>query len=123
MISLLMDRATMHRPSKIRAGMAAALLLPSLTAIGGQSAATLYALNCQGCHFPSKEIRREEPSLVGQFNHTEAGRVFYIRVSAPGDKPLDKEQEAHLLSEILNWKKSCPVILQGAPLLQYTGAR
>jgi hypothetical protein len=118
-----MDRATMHHPSKISAGMAAVLLLPSLAAIGGQSAATLYALNCQGCHFPSKEIRREEPSLVGQFNHTETGRVFYIRVSVPGDKPLDKAQEVRLLSEILNWKKSCPVILQDAPLLQYSGAR
>lgn len=102
--------------------MAAALLI-SLNATAGQSAATVYALNCMGCHFPPEEITREAPAMVGQFVQTEGGRVFFIRIPASGGKPLDREQDAHLLREILNWKKSCSVILQDAPLLKYTGAR
>lgn len=107
--------------------MAAALLLlapcASLTATAGQSAATLYALNCMGCHFPPEAIRREAPLLVGQFAQTETGRVFFIRVPDTGGKRLGKEQEVLLLREVLNWKKSCQVIIQDASMLQYTGAR
>lgn len=102
--------------------MAAALLI-SLQATAAQSAATVYALNCLGCHFPPEEVTREAPPMVGQFAQTESGRVFFIRIPATGGKPLDKEQDARLLREILNWKKSCSVILQDAPLLKYTGAR
>ncbi len=102
--------------------MAAALLI-SLQATAAQSAATVYALNCLGCHFPPEEFTREALPLVGQFAQTESGRVFFIRTSAAGGKPIDKEQDARLLREILNWKKSCSVILQDAPLLKYTGAR
>lgn len=112
----------MHRVSKISVGMAVLLFAP-ITATAGQSAATLYALNCMGCHLPPEEIRREAPLLVGQFAQTETGRVFFIRVPDPGDKRLGSEQEARLLREVLNWKKSCPVIIQDAALLQYTGAR
>lgn len=111
---------------KMRARIAVLLLLvphASLTVNAGQSAATLYALNCMGCHFPPEEIRRAAPLLTGQFAQTEAGRVFFIRVPATGDKPLGKEQEERLLREVLNWKKSCQVIIQDAALLQYTGAR
>lgn len=106
--------------------MAAALLtalLNSLQATAGQSAATVYALNCMGCHFPPDEMTREAPAMVGQFAQTESGRVFFIRIPPSGGKSLDKDQEARLLREILNWKKSCSVILQDAPLLKYTGAR
>lgn len=104
---------------------AAALLLAScasLSATAGQSAATLYALNCMGCHFPPEEVRGDAPLLVGQFAQTETGRVFFIRVP-DGRKRLGKEQEALLLREILNWKKSCQVIIQDAPMLRYTGTR
>jgi hypothetical protein len=97
--------------------------LTSVTAMAGQSAATVYALNCLGCHFPPDEMTREAPPLVGQFAQTESGRVFFIRIPATGGTPLDKEQEARLLREILNWKKSCSVILQDAPLLKYSGPR
>lgn len=99
------------------------LLSLSLTALGGQSAATLYALNCLGCHFPPDEIRLDEQALVGQFDQSAAGRVFFIRIPAPGAKPLRKDQESLLLREVLTWKRSCTVILQDAPLLRYTGAR
>ena len=102
--------------------MAAALLI-SLQATAAQSAATVYALNCLGCHFPPEEFTREALPLVGQFAQTESGRVFFIRIPATGSKPLTKDQDARLLREILNWKKSCSVILQDAPLLKYTGAR
>jgi hypothetical protein len=106
--------------------MAVALLvtpLSSLRATAGQSAATVYALNCMGCHFPPDEITREAPPLVGQFAQTESCRVFFIRIPGAGGNPLDKDQEARLLREILNWKKSCSVIMQDAPLLKYTGVR
>lgn len=106
--------------------MAAALLLSLITAkaaTAGQSAATVYALNCLGCHFPPDEMTREAPAMIGQFAQTESGRVFFIRIPATDGKPLDKEQDARLLREILNWKKSCSVILQAAPLLKYTGPR
>lgn len=106
--------------------MATALLLApliTLTATAAQSAATVYALNCMGCHFPPDKMTRDAPAMVGQFAQTEGGRVFFIRIPAAAGKPLDREQEARLLREILNWKKSCSVIMQDAPLLKYTGPR
>lgn len=112
--------------SKVRLVLAAALLLAALGVRAGkteQAAATLYALNCMGCHFPPEAIRRQAPFLVGQFAHTESGRMFFIRVLDNGGKPLGKEQNALLLSEILSWKKSCPVVIQNAAFLQYTGPR
>lgn len=99
------------------------LALASLAATAGQSAATLYALNCMGCHSPPETIRYEAPFLVGQFALTESGRVFFIRVPESGGKPLDQEQDALLLRETLNWKKNCPVIIQGASMIEYTGTR
>lgn len=127
-LALIDGLSAMQNLSGMRMAMvvAVALLLAALTpstAIAGQSAATVYALNCLGCHFPPQEIDREAPSMVGQFAQTESGRVFFIRIPATGGKPLNKEQEAQLLREILNWKKSCSVILQNAPLFKYTGAR
>ena len=116
----------MHHLAKIGVETAAALLsalLAATAAIAGQSAATLYALNCMGCHFPPEEIRREAPLLSGQFAQTELRRVFFIRIPEAGGKALDREQDARLLREVLNWKKSCPVIIQDASLLRYTGAR
>lgn len=116
----------MQHLSKTSVGIAVALLLapPGLfAATTGQSAATLYALNCMGCHFPPEAIRRQAPFLVGQFAHTESGRMFFIRVPDNGGKPLGKEQNALLRSEILSWKKSCPVVIQNAAFLQYTGPR
>ena len=97
--------------------------LTAATALAGQTAATVYALNCLGCHFPPEEFTRDAPPLIGQFAQTEGGRIFFIRTPAAGDKALDKEQDARLLREILTWKKSCSVILQDAPLLKYTGPR
>lgn len=115
----------MQNLSGMRAVIAATALLSlvSCPVFAAQSAATVYALNCLGCHFPPEEIAREEIPLIGQFAQTESGRVFFIRIPSNGGKPLDKEQDANLLREILNWKKSCSVILQDAPLLKYTGPR
>ncbi len=101
----------------------AAVLLISLPATAAQTAATVYALNCLGCHFPPEEFTRDAPPLIGQVAQTEGGRVFFIRTPAAGHKALDKERDARLLREILTWKKSCSVILQDAPLLKYTGPR
>lgn len=112
--------------SKARLALVAALLLAALgvrAEKAAQAAATLYALNCMGCHFPPEAIRRQAPFLVGQFAHTDSGRMFFIRVPDNGGKPLGKQQDALLLSEILSWKKSCPVVIQNAAFLQYTGPR
>jgi hypothetical protein len=99
----------------------AAVLLISLPAPAAQSAATVYALNCLGCHFPPEEFTRDAPPMIGQFAQTEGGRVFFIRTPAVGDKPLDKEQDARLLREVLNWKKSCSGDSAGCPAAQIYG--
>lgn len=101
---------------------AAALLAP-LAAGAGQSAATLYALNCLGCHLPPEEIRRQAPRLVGQFAQTESGRIFFIRLPDPGEAPLSPKENARMMREIFTWKASCHAILQGAPLIRYDGGR
>lgn len=103
--------------------IAVAALLAPLAAAAGQSAATLYALNCLGCHLPPEEIRRQAPRLVGQFAQTESGRIFFIRLPDPGEPPLSRQEDARLVREIFTWKASCHVILQGAPLIRYSGGR
>lgn len=115
----------MHHLSTSSAWIAALLLmaLAPLAAMAGQSAATLYALNCMGCHFAPDDGSPDAPLGVGQFAQTDAGRVFFMRIPAGGGKPLSADQEQRLLREVLSWKKSCTVIIQDAPLLQYTGAR
>jgi hypothetical protein len=105
-----------------RLTFAAALLVP-LAVSAGQSAATLYALNCMGCHQPPDEAKRRAQPLRGQFAHSETGRVFFIGVPAPGARPLSAAEDARLLREILDWKRSCSVILQQAPLVRYSGEK
>ena len=104
-----------------RLTFAAALFAPPLSA--GQSAATLYALNCMGCHQPPDEAKKQAQPLRGQFAHSETGRVFFISVPPPGARPLTVAEDARLLEEILTWKRSCSVILQQAPLVRYGGGR
>lgn len=112
------------RPNMIavlgRLTFAAALLAP-LTAPAGESAATLYALNCMGCHQPPDEAKKQAQPLRGQFAHSDTGRVFFISVPPPGARPLTAAEDARLLKEILDWKRSCSVILQQAPLVRYSG--
>jgi hypothetical protein len=104
--------------------LAALTLIPAAPATAGtQSAATLYALNCMGCHIPPDEIRRQAPPMTGQFAQTEGGRIFFIRLPDGGDRLPDKVQEERLLREVMGWKKSCTVISQDAAMLKYTGAR
>ncbi len=97
----------------------AAALLASSAVHAGESAATLYALNCMGCHQPPEEAKRQAQPLRGQFAHSDTGRVFFISVPAGGGKPLGPAEDAQLLEEILAWKRSCSVILQQAPLVRY----
>ena len=104
-----------------RLALAAALAAP-LAAAAGQSAATLYALNCTGCHPPPEGAKREAP-LRGQFAPTDAGRVFFIDVPRGAAARLSAEEDARLMQEILTWKRSCSVILQQAPLVRYSGDR
>jgi len=99
----------------------AAALFASPPLFSAESAATLYTLNCRGCHLPPDEFRQDAPKLVGQFAQTEDGRVFFIELPPPGTK-LGRDQDARLRREILTWKTSCHVILQDAPLIRYTGA-
>ncbi len=100
-----------------------AVLLAAPPAAAGQSAATLYALNCMGCHQPPEAAKQQAQPLRGQFAHSEAGRVFFIDVPAGGTRPLTADEEARLLEEILAWRRSCRVILQQAPLVNYSGGK
>lgn len=92
-------------------------------AAGEQSAATLYALNCMGCHHVPESAKGRVEPRQGQFAHTDRGRVFFIHVPAPGERRLTAEEDRELLEEILAWKRSCSVILQQAPLVRYSGER
>lgn len=103
-----------------RLTFAAALLAP-LAASAGESAATLYALNCMGCHQPPDAAKQQAQPLRGQFAHSDTGRVFFISVPPPGARPLTPAEDARLLKEVLDWKRSCSVILQQAPLVRYSG--
>ncbi|MDR2239060.1 MAG: hypothetical protein LBE33_01285 [Zoogloeaceae bacterium] len=110
-----------------RKWIAAALCVafPAL-ALAGESAATLYILNCMGCHLPpeaSQQPAQPLQPLRGQFADSDTGRVFFITVPAPGARPLTPEEDARLLKEILDWRRSCSVILQQAPLVRYSGER
>ena len=102
--------------------VATALLLP-LVVGAGESAATLYALNCMGCHLPPAPARQQALPLGGQFVHSEAGRVFFISVRVEGERALTAKEDAYLLDEIFAWKRSCSVILQAAPLVRYGGGK
>jgi hypothetical protein len=92
-------------------------------AAGQPSAATLYALNCMGCHHVPEGAKGRVEPLRGQFAHTDRGRVFFIHVPAPGERRLTAEEERALVEEIVAWKRSCSVILQQAPLVRYSGER
>ncbi|MEW5887516.1 MAG: hypothetical protein AB1768_00475 [Pseudomonadota bacterium] len=100
----------------------AAVLAAPLAVAAGQSAATLYALNCMGCHPPPEGAKREA-SLRGQFAPADAGRVFFIDVPRNAAARLSAGEEARLMQEILTWKRSCTVILQQAPLVRYSGEK
>jgi len=100
----------------------AVALLASPSLLAGQTAATLYALNCRGCHLPPEADRTTAPRRIGQFAQTEAGRVFFIELPDPAVR-LTRAEDARLLREILDWKRSCYVILQDAPLIRYDGGR
>jgi|GEM_PF-1290354 len=107
---------------RLRCALALTLLLP-LMAGAAESAATLYALNCMGCHLPPEDMKNRLLPLGGQFAHSETGRVFFINVRADGRRPLTPHEDARLLDEINAWKRSCSVILQHAPLVRYGGGR
>jgi hypothetical protein len=107
---------------RLRCALVLALLLP-LAVGAAESAATLYALNCMGCHLPPEELKNRPLPLGGQFAHSETGRVFFINVRAEGGRALTPQDEARLQDEIAVWKRSCSVILQHAPLVRYGGGR
>ncbi len=87
-----------------------------------QSASTLYALNCMGCH-PSPRTRLYDAGpLRGEFFHSPKGRNFFIRMPPEGRR-LSAAEDARLLEEILTWKRSCAAIIQNAPMVGYHGER
>lgn len=105
----------------LRALLASGLLVPVL-AWGAQSAATMYALNCMGCHPAPQDRQREAGPLRGEFFHSTRGRNFFVRMPAPG-RSLSATEDARLLEEILTWKRSCAAIIQNAPTVDYRGDR
>lgn len=88
-----------------------------------QNAATLYALNCMGCHPPPRTPGADHGPLRGEFYLNARGRNFYIRVPQDGKRVLGPDEEARLLDEITTWKRSCAAILQDAPQVNYSGER
>lgn len=88
----------------------------------GQTAATMYALNCMGCHPAPKTREHDQGALRGEFYHSHRGRNFFIRMPQHGQQ-LSPAEEARLLEEILTWKRSCAAILQNAPTVGYRGER
>ena len=86
------------------------------------SAATLYALNCMGCHPSPKTREHDVGPLRGEFFHSDRGRNFFIRMPAEGRR-LSGAEEAHLLEEVLTWKRACAAIRQDAPMVDYRGER
>ena len=96
---------------------------PPVAASSPQNAATLYALNCMGCHSPPRTPGADHGPLRGEFYLNARGRNFYIRVPQDGKRVLGPDEEARLLDEIMTWKRSCAAILQDAPQVNYSGQR
>ncbi|HLT27131.1 MAG TPA: hypothetical protein VK047_10615 [Zeimonas sp.] len=88
----------------------------------GSSAATLYALNCMGCHPAPKTREHDRGPLRGEFYHSNLGRNFFIRMPPEG-RQLTAIEEARLLEEVLTWKRACAAIRQDAPMVDYRGDR
>ncbi len=86
----------------------------------GSPAATLYALNCMGCHPAPMARAYDAGPLRGEFFHNDKGRNFFIRMPADGRR-LSAAQEARLLEEVLTWKRGCAAIRQDAPMVGYYG--
>lgn len=86
------------------------------------SAATLYALNCMGCHPAPRTREHDRGPLRGEFFHSEMGRNFFIRMPSEGRR-LTTTEEAQLLEEVLTWKRACAAIRQNAPMVDYQGER
>ncbi len=103
---------------------AAAAVGPSLAQerAAGSSAATLYALNCMGCHPAPRTREHDAGPLRGEFFHSDKGRNFFIRMPAEGRR-LTGVEEARLLEEVLTWKRACAAIRQDAPMVDYRGER
>lgn len=101
---------------------AAAMLGPAL-ALAGQSANTLYALNCLGCHLPPVEAVRVTLPLGVHFTQEVASRSFFVNTSAGERRVLTAQENERLTEEIMSWKRSCHVILQEAPLVYYRGEK
>jgi hypothetical protein len=109
-------------PHLLRGLTLAAVLLAPPPLFATQTAATLWALNCRGCHLPPDEYRATAPRGAGHFAQTETGRIFFIAMPPTGTY-LSGTEDARLVREILNWKTSCHVILQDAPLIRYSGGQ
>lgn len=118
-------------PGRLAAGLLAVGLLcggpaaaaQPAAASAPQNAATLYALNCMGCHPPPRTPGADRGPLRGEFYLNARGRNFYIRVPQDGKRVLGPDEEARLLDEIMTWKRSCAAILQDAPQVNYSGER
>ncbi|MCK6420286.1 MAG: hypothetical protein L6Q73_05185 [Aquabacterium sp.] len=89
-------------------------------ACAGQTASTMWALNCMGCHAAPVGHVPAASGWRAQFAQAPSGRVFFMDVP-PRGAVLSSDDDARLMREILTWKASCHVILQQAPSVRYTG--
>lgn len=85
-----------------------------------QKPATMYALNCMGCHPSPQDPQRDAGPLRGEFFHSTKGRNFFVRMPGQG-RSLSATEEARLLEEILTWRRSCTAVIQNAPMIDYHG--
>jgi len=104
----------------VLAGSVAASTSFAQSRAAGSPAATLYALNCMGCHPAPKTRAYDAGPLRGEFFHNDKGRNFFIRMPADG-RALSAAEEARLLEEVLTWKRGCAAIRQDAPMVGYHG--
>lgn len=113
------------RPPRVvaawRRALACTLAMGSSTlACAEQTAPTMWALNCMGCHAAPVGHVPAASGWRAQFAQAPSGRVFFMDVP-PRGAVLSSDDDARLMREILTWKASCHVILQQAPSVRYTG--
>jgi hypothetical protein len=111
----------LHRSVACAAGLALYAAAGAALATG-QKPATMYALNCMGCHPSPQDPQRDAGPLRGEFFHSTKGRNFFVRMPVQG-RLLSATEEARLLEEILTWRRSCTAVIQNAPMIDYRGDR
>ncbi|MBK6324246.1 hypothetical protein [Candidatus Aalborgicola defluviihabitans] len=97
----------------------AALSSAVVAPVAAQSARVVYALNCLGCHPVPEGASTTHSSArpAGEFVQLPLGRQFFMRLPSADGHPLSAEDDARLIAEILNWRRSCTAVLRSSPVV------